>query len=47
MGVRGLYIASNVIIALIYLYIQSAINKKKGTVAPPSILPAIAPCASR
>ncbi|GJN74023.1 inorganic phosphate transporter [Purpureocillium lilacinum] len=29
MGVRGLYIASNVIIALIYLYIQSAINKKK------------------
>lgn len=29
--VRGVYIASNVIIALVYLYIQSVINKKKGT----------------
>lgn len=29
--VRGLYIASNVIIALVYLYVQAQINKKKGT----------------
>lgn len=29
--VRGCYIASNVIIALIYLYVQAQINKKKGT----------------
>jgi hypothetical protein len=29
--VRGLYVASNVIIALVYLYVQSQINKKKGT----------------
>lgn len=28
--VRGLYIASNVIIISIYLYTQSQINKKKG-----------------
>jgi hypothetical protein len=28
--VRGVYIASNVIIALVYLYIQFVINKKKG-----------------
>lgn len=28
--VRGVYITSNVIIALVYLYIQSVINKKKG-----------------
>lgn len=29
--VRGLYVASNVIIAMVYLYVQSQINKKKGT----------------
>jgi hypothetical protein len=29
--VRGLYIASNVIIVLVYLYVQTQINKKKGT----------------
>lgn len=29
-SVRGVYIASNVIIALIYLYVQAQINKKKG-----------------
>ncbi|KJZ73086.1 Inorganic phosphate transport protein PHO88 [Hirsutella minnesotensis 3608] len=28
-GVRGIYIASNVIIAIVYLYIQLQINKKK------------------
>jgi hypothetical protein len=32
--VRGVYIASNVIIALVYLYIQSVINKKKGMQTP-------------
>ena len=30
MGVRALYIVSNVIIVAIYLYIQSKINSKKG-----------------
>lgn len=29
-GVRAMYILSNVIIAAIYLYIQSQVNKKKG-----------------
>lgn len=29
--VRGCYIASNVIIGLIYLYVQTQVNKKKGT----------------
>ncbi|ODA78082.1 hypothetical protein RJ55_06685 [Drechmeria coniospora] len=29
MGVRSLYLASNLVIALIYLYIQAKINKKK------------------
>ncbi len=33
--VRGIYIASNVIIAAIYLYIQAQINKKKGSFPPP------------
>jgi hypothetical protein len=33
--VRGCYIASNVIIALIYLYVQAQINKKKGTSPEP------------
>lgn len=28
--VRGIYLASNVIIALIYFYVQLQINKKKG-----------------
>ena len=31
MGVRILYIVSNVIILGIYLYLQQQINKKKGT----------------
>jgi len=30
MGVRGLYIVSNLIIIGVYLYIQSRINSKKG-----------------
>lgn len=30
-GVRGAYILSNVIIAVIYFYIQLQINKRKGT----------------
>ena len=30
--VRGTYIASNVLIALLYLYVQMQINKKKGMV---------------
>ena len=30
MGVRGLYILSNVLIAGVYLYVMSKINKKKG-----------------
>lgn len=30
LGVRAMYIISNVIIAGIYLYIQQQINKKKG-----------------
>ncbi|POR35250.1 Inorganic phosphate transport protein PHO88 [Tolypocladium paradoxum] len=29
MGVRGVYIASNVLIALVYLFIQTQVNKKK------------------
>lgn len=44
-GVRGIYIASNVIIALIYLYIQSAINKKKG--ACPTALARVSLCLAR
>jgi len=31
MGVRGLYIVSNLLIAGIYLYVGQMINKKKGT----------------
>ena len=31
MGVRGVYILSNIIIACIYLYIQSKIDAKKGS----------------
>jgi hypothetical protein len=31
MGIRALYVISNVIILGIYLYIQTVINKKKGT----------------
>lgn len=30
MGVRGLYIVSNLIIVAIYLFLQQKINKKKG-----------------
>ena len=30
-GVRGLYVASNLIIIGVYLYVQSKINGKKGT----------------
>jgi hypothetical protein len=30
MGVRALYIVSNLIIAGVYLYVQMLINKKKG-----------------
>jgi hypothetical protein len=30
LGVRGLYIVSNLVILGIYLYVQSVINKKKG-----------------
>lgn len=30
LGVRAMYILSNVIIACIYLYVQQQINKKKG-----------------
>jgi len=30
MGVRALYVVSNLIIAGIYLYVQAQINKKKG-----------------
>jgi Phosphate transport (Pho88) len=30
LGVRALYIVSNVIILSIYLYVQAKINKKKG-----------------
>lgn len=33
LGVRALYIVSNVIILGIYLYVQSKINKKKGTIS--------------
>lgn len=36
MGVRGVYVASNFLIALIYLYIHAQINKKKGTRPPPA-----------
>jgi len=31
MGVRGLYIVSNLLIAGIYLYVGQVINKKRGT----------------
>jgi hypothetical protein len=31
-GVRALYVLSNVIIAGLYLYVQSQINKKKGMI---------------
>jgi len=30
-GVRALYVVSNLVIVGIYLYVQSAINKKRGT----------------
>ena len=33
MGVRGLYILSNLIIAGIYIYVQMKINQKKGQFA--------------
>lgn len=33
MGVRGLYILSNLIIVGIYLYLHQKINSKKGTIA--------------
>lgn len=33
--VRGVYLASNIIIAAIYLYVQAQINKKKGSSNPP------------
>ena len=36
--VRGIYILSNVIIAMVYLYVQSQINKKKGMFRLPHIL---------
>lgn len=39
--VRGLYVASNVIIAFVYLYVQSQINKKKGTLRLPHIIYAV------
>ena len=32
--VRAVYLGSNVVIALIYLYIMAQINKKKGTNPP-------------
>lgn len=32
--VRGVYLASNVIIALLYLYVQAQISKKNGTHLP-------------
>lgn len=41
MGVRGLYIVSNLIIIGMYLYIQSKINSKKGPSPPPSIPPVL------
>lgn len=34
LGVRAMYIISNLIILGIYLYVQAQINKKKGTLAP-------------
>lgn len=34
LGVRAMYIVSNLIILAIYLYIQQQINKKKGEPAP-------------
>ena len=34
MGVRALYVVSNLFIAAIYLYIQSKINSKKGAYVP-------------
>ncbi len=40
MGVRALYIFSNVLILGIYLYIQQQINKKKGAVGDTKFLPA-------
>jgi hypothetical protein len=39
MGVRGLYIVSNLIIIGMYLYIQSKINSKKGFFPTPSFSP--------
>ena len=34
LGVRAMYIISNVLIAGIYLYVQMQINKKKGEFLP-------------
>lgn len=39
LGVRGIYIASNVFIAAIYLYIYSQVNKKKGSPLPRCTVP--------
>lgn len=39
MMVRGLYVASNVIILGVYLYTQNKINTKKGTFGVASHLP--------
>ena len=38
MGVRALYIVSNLIIVGIYLYMQQKINAKKGSPALPLVL---------
>ena len=34
MGVRGLYVVSNLIILGIYLFLQQKINRKKGITGP-------------
>lgn len=34
-GVRALYVVSNIIIASIYFYVQTQINKKNGTCCTP------------
>lgn len=41
--IRAVYIGSNVIIGLVYLYIQSQINKKKGMCLPTDEAAATAP----
>jgi hypothetical protein len=40
MGVRALYIFSNVLILGIYLYLQQQINKKKGALGDLILVPA-------